>query len=263
MLRAGITVASAVVMTWLFIGAARAGELVEFSNVSEHSWPSRLRGYLARPDGEGLFPAVVVLHGCNGISGASIGLADRLSSLGYVGLTVDSLGPRSSATECGQFFLGQEIDAYAALQYLSQQPFVDAERVAVLGNSMGGSSALFAVDRGGVERMFGRKFRAAIAYYPYCRNHLGVMTIPTLILIGEADDWNSAAACREMVERPRTEGAKVDLHTYPGAHHGFNFRELETGKRVLGHWLEYNEPAATDAWGQVRAFLAENLGKSP
>jgi dienelactone hydrolase len=158
--------------------------------------------------------------------------------------------------------LGQEIDAYAALHYLSQQPFVDAERVAVLGNSMGGSFALFAVDWGGVEKMFDRKFRAAIVYYPYGRNHLGVMTIATLILIGEADDWNSAAACREMVERPQTEGARVDLHICPGAHHGFNFRESETGKWVLGHCLEYNAPAATDAWRKVRGFLAE-LGKSP
>jgi dienelactone hydrolase len=258
-----LAVASAMVMSWLLAGAVRAGELVEFSNVSEHSRPSRLRGYLARPDGEGPFPAVVVLHGCNGISGASIGLADRLSSLGYVGLTVDSLGPRGSAGECGRFFLGQEIDAYAALHYLSQQSFVDADRVAVLGNSMGGSSALFAVDRGGVEKMFYRKFQAAIAYYPYCRNHLGVMTAPTMILIGEEDDWNPAAACREMVERPRTEGARVDLHVYPGAHHGFNFRELETARRVLGHRLEYNGPAATDAWEKVLAFLAANLGRSP
>src|SRR5215813_3990128 len=35
--------------------------------------------------------------------------------------------------------------------------------------------------------------------------------------------------------------------------------ELRPGVRVLGHWLEYNEPAALDAWEKVRTFLAENL----
>ena len=47
--------------------------------------------------GEGPFPAVVVLHGCIGITGHFTGIADRLSSWGYVALAVDSLGPRGLA----------------------------------------------------------------------------------------------------------------------------------------------------------------------
>jgi dienelactone hydrolase len=54
----------------------QAGSLVEFDNVSEHAKPAQLFGYLARPDGAGPFPAVVVLHGCGGISSDSIGIAD-------------------------------------------------------------------------------------------------------------------------------------------------------------------------------------------
>ena len=45
---------------------ASAGSLVEFPNVSERE--PKLLGYLARPTGEGPFPAVVVLHGCGGFS---------------------------------------------------------------------------------------------------------------------------------------------------------------------------------------------------
>src|ERR1051326_8991093 len=65
--------------SWLGTDAAWAGALVEFANVSERG-PATLVGYLARPD-RGLsallggaghrverFPAVVVLHGCSGIS---------------------------------------------------------------------------------------------------------------------------------------------------------------------------------------------------
>ena len=57
-------------------GAASAGSLVEFPNVSERE--PKLLGYLARPTGEGPFPAVVVLHGCSGFaSGGSLQLADQ------------------------------------------------------------------------------------------------------------------------------------------------------------------------------------------
>src|SRR5215475_6841570 len=75
------------------------------SNLPEQA-PANLLGYLARPDAGlsailgsrskpgGPYPAVVVLHGCGGISSHSAGIADRIGSWGYVALTVDSLGRR-------------------------------------------------------------------------------------------------------------------------------------------------------------------------
>jgi dienelactone hydrolase len=260
---AQLVLASATLMMCLGIASVSAGTLVSFPNLPGHPFPSHLLGYLARPDAPGPLPAVVVLHGCNGFSPASAAISDDLKSLGYVALTVDSLGPRNSTGECGQFFVGQEVDAYAALAYLSQQPFVDPSRVAVLGNSMGGYSALLAVQRGALEKKFDRKFRAAIAYYPSCQGFSAIMTVPTMILIGDADDWTPAEACRKMVAQPRTDGAKIDLVIYPGAYHGFDFPQLHPGIRVLGHWLEYDKHAATDAWDKVSTFLATNLARSP
>jgi len=250
-------------MIWLGVATVYAGTLVNFPNVGEHPYPPQLLGYLARPDDPGPFPAVIVLHGCNGFSAASAAIADDLKSLGYVALTVDSLGPRNSTGECGRFFVGQELDAYTALAYLSLLPYVDPNRVAVLGNSMGGYSALLAVQRGALEKRFDRKFRAAIAYYPSCRGFSAIMTAPTMILIGDADDWTPAEACRKMIAQPHTDGAKIDLVIYPGAYHGFNFPQLQPGIRVLGHWLEYDKHAATDAWDKVSTFLATNLARSP
>jgi dienelactone hydrolase len=202
-----------------------------------------------------------VLHGCGGLSSHSAQIADRLGGWGYVALTVDSLGPRGIASKCGGGpFPDQAFDAYAALRYLSQLDFVDPARVAVLGQSMGGHSALFAVDRDLAAQYFAERFRAAIAYYPGCGIPAASMTAPTLVLIGEADDWNSAERCREMVTHARQDGARVTLTVYPGAYHAFDVAELKPGIRSLGHWLEYNEPAARDAEQKVRAFLAGNLG---
>jgi fermentation-respiration switch protein FrsA (DUF1100 family) len=114
------------------------------------------------------YPAVDVLHGCNGMFGHSAVIADRLSSWGYVTLAVDSLGPRviGIANRCGRGLPDQAFDAYAALRYLLQLDFVDPARVAVFGQSMGGETALHAADHDPAAQFFTERFRAVIAYYP-------------------------------------------------------------------------------------------------
>jgi dienelactone hydrolase len=81
---------------------------------------------------------------CIGTTGHFTGIADRLSSWGYVARAVDSLGPRGLADRCGVGILDQAFDGYAALRYLSQLYFTDPTGVAVLGNSMGGFEVLYA-----------------------------------------------------------------------------------------------------------------------
>jgi dienelactone hydrolase len=149
-----------------FAAAASAGALVEFANFSERG-PATLFGYLARPDqglsallgrgahGPEQYPAVVVLHGCSGLSSHTAGIADKLGSWGYVALAVDSLGARGLANHCtGGASFDQAFDDYVALRYLAQQDFVDPTRVAVLGQSMGGYSTLYAFDRDMVAQYF-------------------------------------------------------------------------------------------------------------
>jgi len=204
-------------------GAASAGTLVKFPNLPGQT-PANLSGYLARPDsglsaelgicdyrGEGPFPAVVVLHSCIGLTGHFTGIADRLSSWGYVALAVDSFGPRGISSRCGSGGIEQAFDAYAALRYLSQLDFVDPARVAVLGESLGGYAALYAVERDMAARDFAERFRAAIVYYPLCGFPAASMTAPTLILIGEADEASPAERCREMVAHARPDGAPITL----------------------------------------------------
>ena len=42
-----------------------------------------------------------------------------------------------------------------------------------------------------------RHFRAAIAYYPWCKDRAGLTTVPTLILVGDRDDWTHASGARK------------------------------------------------------------------
>jgi dienelactone hydrolase len=259
----------------LRVGAASAGTLIEFPNLPGHT-PANLSGYLARPDtslsaelGGPLkygapFPAAVVLHGCNGMFGHSAVIADRLSSWGYVTLAVDSFGPRGIgiADRCGRGLPDQVVDAYAALHYLSQLDFVASAQVAVLGQSMGGETELRAVDRDVAAQFTPERFRAAIAYYPYCEVPAAPMTAPALILIGEADEGNPVEQCRQMVAHARPDGEPIALNVYPGVYHNFDVALLTPGVRYRGFWLEYNEPAAKDAEDKTRAFLAAHLAET-
>ena len=51
-------------------------------------------GSIILPQGNPPYPAVVVLHGCNGISSSTRIWARRLASWGYAALIVDSFTPR-------------------------------------------------------------------------------------------------------------------------------------------------------------------------
>jgi dienelactone hydrolase len=170
-----------------------------------------LLGYLSRPDlgmsallaapaaNVGRYPAVVLLHGCTGVSSHSAAIADRLGSWGVRHPPCRQSRPRGILTRCGGGGLDQAFDAYAALRYLAHQEFFDPARIAVFGQSMGGFSALYAVDHDLAAQYFKERFRAAIVYYGGCGIPLSTMTAPTLILTGEADEANPAERCREMV----------------------------------------------------------------
>ena len=248
----------AVLWSWLCAGAAPASSLVEIPNIAERA--PKLLGYLARPGLDGPYPAVVVLHGCDGFRSHSAGIADTLGSWGYVALAIDSLSPRGFNNHCGSFFLEQAFDAYAGLRFLAQQEYVASTRIAVLGQSMGGASALNAVDRDMAAQYVTERFAAAIAYYPGCDLAAATLTAPTLVLIGEADDWTPAEQCRKMVAHALPGNAPIALTVYPGVYHAFDVTQLQPGRRYRGHWVEYNEPATKDAEEKVRAFLATHLG---
>jgi dienelactone hydrolase len=93
------------------------------------------------------------------------------------------------------------------------------------------------------------------------------MTVPTLILIGERDDWGTADACRKMVageddvgiSRQKDESATVRLIVYPDAYFGFDIPALEKPIEILGHHLEYNKPAAAQSAQALQKFLGSVL----
>jgi dienelactone hydrolase len=132
-----------------------------------------------------------------------------------------------------------------------------------VGFAAGALQTLSAVERGPIEKASERKFRAAAAFYPFCGNFSGTMTIPTLILVGERDDWAKADACRKMVageddvgiSRQKGEGVPLRLIVYPGAYYGFDLPALSTPTKYFGHHLEFNKSATDQSSEALREFL--------
>ncbi len=203
------------------------------------SSPAPLRAHLFQPATPGPHPAVVMLHGCGGAYKKAGGLNARhqmwgeyLASQGYVALMLDSFSSRGLQQVCTLKHSERPLkeaervgDAYAALVWLRQQPGVDADHIALLGWSHGGGVTLDAIRR--KPKSMSEGFAAAVSFYPGCstRNKKAASFMPyapLMILIGEADDWTPAAPCKALAETARTNGAPMQIVTYPGAYHDFD-----------------------------------------
>ena len=218
-----------------------------------------LTGYLIKPEGEGPFPAIVMLHHCSGLDNEGFfRWARQLKNLGYVAFLVDSFGPRGITNVCDNGWPTiryRARDAHAAKLYLSSLPFVDPERIAVMGWSHGAWGSILAIQD--PEHKFpGKSFKAAVAYYPYCRG-LYYLNAPLLILIGEKDDWTSAERCQNLL--PNDSPYDVILKIYPETHHGFFFPIKSHFN--YGHRIEYNSSATRDAKERTIQFLDKHLKK--
>ncbi len=273
-----VSIAAAVMLA---LGSAAAAEPVEIP-----SGDVKLRAMLYRPEGAGPFPAIVALHTCDGLA-ASLGdgehpidrryqdWGEHLKAAGFAVLFPDSFGSRGLASQCRARQRSVRAsrtrinDANAARHWLQAQAFVKADRISLLGWSHGATTALWTVRRRpGTARDKTPDFRSAVALYPNCQrsgNSAWSARIPTLILIGRADDWTSADTCEQMVAGARGRSAGALIVVYPGAYHDFDRADLALQERTgiantpnpAGRVHVGSEPAArADAFKRVPEWFA-------
>ena len=224
---------------------------------------------VARPQGAGPFPAVVMMHDCSGLGPRSSGAPARWTRMlverGYVVITPDSFAtrgfPDGVCTDSSRRRLDvgpqrRVQDAFEALGYAQRLPYVDARRVGIMGGSHGGATTLTAMGQHG--------FRAGVALYPRCSGVAPGYSPPSplLILAGELDDWTPAEECRRLA------GGNVTLKIYPGAHHSFDSdrpvsfvaaRINPSAPGGRGATTGGNAAAWQDAIEQVTAFFDRHL----
>lgn len=232
----------------LFASASAAGRLntdpqqVTFVNAQGIN----LKGWLFKPEGQGPYPAVVLMPGCMGaytsgdaqeIDSTYLEWSERLVDAGYVALLVDSFTPRNALkNQCGNGTTGiSEVsdrpqDAYAGLNYLASQAFVAAGRIGLMGWSHGASAVMAAMDESRFKN--DSSFQAAVAFYPGCGlgNAFGGVQksswkpyAPFVILHGSADTVADPTTCTNRVATAGQLGtASVTINIFENAQHRFD-----------------------------------------
>jgi len=217
-------------------------------------------GVLARPDGNGPFPAVVLLHSCGGFtSHVTTDWPNYLSGLGYAVLSVDTFGSRgyqrcpNPLWRAGTTWVK---DAYGALDYLAAQTYVDKNRVAVMGFSLG-ANYINSLIVPGRRRAGGLDFKAAIAFYGHC-GYYPKGSIPLMEIAAE-NDPSHRHGCEEAARAYQ----EIELHVIPGAYHAFDSVEASGKQGAIGERMEYSWQATKKSRELTRAFLAKHLGGRP
>lgn len=240
--------------------------------------------WLAEPDGDGPFPAVVLAHGCGGTERNTQhqtvwrGLgrhAVLLNKNGYVTLIVDSFAPRRIRNGCqtgGKYYSLQVRDAHAAFDHLASLPFVDADRIGYVGQSLGSGTALRLALGSTVDfraREGRDSYAALVAYYPWCgAARAYALRRPVLILTGAKDDWTPASRCiaLDSLAEKSTIQRVVELEVYPDAHYSFDL-PMQGPYYVEGmngrfHTVQGDDRARRDSQERMLKFFKEHLGGS-
>ena len=233
----------------------------------EVTYPSgdvTVSGVLLRPRGRGPFPAVVLNHGYiePSIYVTGQGLMreqDYLARAGFVVLHTDYRGHAASdpaSDRSREARLGYTRDTINAVQAVKKEPYVDPDRVAMLGRSMGGgvtynaivakpglvkAAVVFApvssdfVDNFNRWTVAERPDAAAATYRRYgtpqqepefyrglsARTYFDRITEPVLIHHGTLDESCPIAWSHETQRLLQRAGVDSRLEIYRGEHHAF------------------------------------------
>ena len=213
-----------------------------------------LMGYVAKPSGDGQFPAVLVCHENRGLNEHIRDVARRFAKAGYVGLALDMLS-RQGGTDAA----GGASQAPGLLSNIPPQQFVDDFRAGLLFLQ---SQAFVAPDRFGMTGFcFGggvtwrcatqiSELKAAVPFYGPNPPLEDVPNIQAAVLGIYAEQDQRINAGISAIETAMQENNKTfEKIIYPNANHAFH---NDTGSR-------YVEEAAKDAWQQTLSWFAEHL----
>jgi len=220
---------------------------------------------LAKPAGDGPFPAVVLAPGCGGFHDEySPPVFDQYRKKfvegGYVVVNVDfTKGHDIPACFSDKgLLISQEDyskDILNAVADLRKSAFVDPARIHLVGWSYGGGAALNALAL--AEESPDVKIKSVVAFFPYCGSvRPWKQPVPVLVLRGDADDMAPFGKCTSSVQAALDNKSMRDV-VYPGALHSFDqFTVPQPIKNPMGTF-GYNEAATKGAWKEIETFLKE------
>lgn len=232
-------------------------------------------GHLARPEGAGPWPAVLVGHEGIGLNDYQRRRADLLAEAGYVALAMDYHGGRwfSDPQEMLARVMPLLADpgrmraiGRAALDALLAEPGADPRRLAAVGYGAGGTIAL-ELGRDGVDL----RGIAAINPAPPVPHPGDSAAIrgAVLICVGSEDPIVTPEQLQVFTRELQAVGVDWRLNVYGGAEHAFHHPPVDAdgtpapGRTHAGNVLpgvSHHPVQAPRAWRAVLDLLVETLG---
>ena len=117
------------------------------------------------------------------------------------------------------------VDAYKALEVLSNHPRINKDKISITGWSLGGGVTLFSAWlplKNAINKKL--KFASHLAFYPPCfidPENIDFSQSPIHILIGELDNWTPSQPCYELVQKLKNK-TNIDITIYDDSHHSFD-----------------------------------------
>lgn len=196
---------------------------------------TEIQALVFRPDARGKFPAVLYAHGRRGLDDVVQADIRRLAARGFVVVAPDLYSSRFVNPFPIEHDPALEEDLNKGVDYLLSLPDVSTRKACLASMSRGGYVALR------VAVKFGRQDKDIACYvgwYPHLQDpnapeplqvysfapEVEQLRIPTLIFIGETEQYQRRRNIEESVKV--LEGLKRPVHliVYPGVGRGFDFR---------------------------------------
>ena len=211
-----------------------------------------VRAYVAKPEGQGPFPTVIMIHEFWGLNESITGKADLLAEEGYLVIAPDTF--RGSTTGWLPRAIYQVVsskpeninaDLDSVYAWLESQLDVDPDRIAIAGFCFGGRTSL-------AYSLHNNQLAATVIFYGSPETDpviLKALPGPVLGIFGEADRSIPVEQVNAFDAALTEAGVSHEITIYDGQPHAFvrNAEGIQAGG------------AQGEAWNQMLAFLEENL----
>lgn len=224
----------------------------------------RLEGAVAVPQGEGPFPAVLVMHSAVGLNDFYRSKPALLAAQGWLAVATNMYGAEvdpASEASYGAAFGALTADparlrerVVAWFDAVRARPDVDPGRVAAIGYCFGGMCVL-ELARSGAE------VKAVVSYHGILKTHApaqaGAVRGIVSAYCGAADPYAPIEDITALRKELEAAGARYEMHVLGDVAHGF------TDPHAAGHGMPgiaYDRIAEKVSWAGTLALLGEVLG---